>query len=78
MTSPLERLSVRRALALYVTVAIPAIVAARRDLADRQPHQVRGNYDAWQRLTWLPGPSIAYLVFARKPRAANPDGAPGK
>lgn len=51
--SPLERLTPRHALAisLYVTVGIPAIITARRDLADRQPHQVRGNHDVWQRLT---------------------------
>lgn len=73
MTSPLQRLTPKQALALslWVTIAIPAIIAARRDLATRRRDQVRGNYDLWRRLTWLPGPSIAYLIAARKPRDAS-------
>lgn len=76
MSSPLQRLTKRQRILVFVGMAvagIAAVAAARCDLRQRAPEDVRGNPEVWDRLTHMPGPSVAYLLFGRR-RCAAPKG----
>lgn len=72
--SPLSKLDRRlrvAVIAAMATGAVTAIRTARRDLASRATHEIRGNPQVWKRLTILPGPAIAYLLCGRRRTTAT-------
>lgn len=72
MKSMWMKLSRGGKMALLLGVAAVAgtlILAARRDLAEREPSGMRGNPEVWDKVTRMPGGATAYLIAGRKDHA---------
>lgn len=61
--SPVQRTAV---ITCAVGAAVATVVTARRDLATRDADDLRGRREVWNRVTYLPGAAVVYLLFARK------------
>jgi hypothetical protein len=75
MRSMWKSMPIAGRVALVVGILVAAtmvVVAARRDLAERDPATVRGDPDIWRRATYMPGAAAAYLMAGRRHRPSRP------